>query len=510
MNASARAALAERPALTGGPAPVDERALSILEHRRKTAHRRGWLVRRMLLAADVLGLALAFLIAEIVFSRSAGEGVGAAWEAVLFVTTTLPGWIIAAKVSGLYDRDEERASYTTSDDLAGVFHLVTLGLWLFLVGVWISGLADPEPGRLALFWALAIALVTLGRVGARAFCRRRLTYLQNTVIVGAGEVGQLVARKFLQHPEYGINLLGFADGDPRDREPDLAEVPVLGTPERLPALVRSLDVERVVIAFSRDSHEASLDLVRSLRELDVQVDVVPRFFEIVAHGVGVHTVEGLALMGLPPLRLARSSLFLKRVMDVVLSLVGLLLLAPLLALAAILIKADSPGPVFFRQVRMGAGERMFRIYKFRTMVADADARKSEVAHLNKHRQGGGEPRMFKIPADPRVTRVGRLLRRFSLDELPQLINVLKGEMSLVGPRPLILDEDSHIAEWARKRLDLKPGVTGLWQVLGRSDIPFEEMLRLDYVYVTSWSLWNDVRLVLRTLPVLTGRSQGAY
>jgi lipopolysaccharide/colanic/teichoic acid biosynthesis glycosyltransferase len=168
--------------------------------------------------------------------------------------------------------------------------------------------------------------------------------------------------------------------------------------------------------------------------------------------------------------------------------------------AALAIKIDSPGPVFFRQVRMGKDDHSFRIFKYRTMTADADLRKSEVAHLNKHLDD--DARMFKIPDDPRVTPIGRLLRRYSLDELPQLLNVLVGDMSLVGPRPLILDEDQHVGGWARRRLHLKPGITGLWQVLGRDGIPFEEMVKLDYLYVTSWSLSGDLSLLLRTLPMM--------
>jgi exopolysaccharide biosynthesis polyprenyl glycosylphosphotransferase len=246
-----------------------------------------------------------------------------------------------------------------------------------------------------------------------------------------------------------------------------------------------------------------------MKDLDVQVDIVPRLFEVVGTNVGIHTVEGIPLIGLPPLRLSRSSRLLKRVMDVTVSGTSLVLLAPLFALIALRIKVDSPGPVFFRQIRMGSRNRIFRIYKFRTMSADADARKHEVAHLNMHAQDGGDPRMFKVPDDPRITRFGAFLRRTSLDELPQLINVFKGQMSLVGPRPLILDEDRYVAEWARKRLDLKPGMTGLWQVLGRSEIPFEEMTKLDYLYVTNWSLWGDLNLLAQTMPALF-RARNAY
>jgi lipopolysaccharide/colanic/teichoic acid biosynthesis glycosyltransferase len=163
--------------------------------------------------------------------------------------------------------------------------------------------------------------------------------------------------------------------------------------------------------------------------------------------------------------------------------------------------------VFFRQTRMGYDNRTFTIFKFRTMRVDADAIKWRFADLNKH--VGDDPRMFKIPDDPRVTSVGRLLRRYSLDELPQIFNVLRGEMSLVGPRPLILEEDQYVEDWARKRLELKPGITGLWQVLGRSDIPFEDMTKLDYLYVTSWSLKEDIRLVVLTIPSLL-RQRRAY
>jgi exopolysaccharide biosynthesis polyprenyl glycosylphosphotransferase len=322
------------------------------------------------------------------------------------------------------------------------------------------------------------------------------------VIVGAGDVGQMIARKLLHHPEYGINLVGFVDAEPKERREDLGTLILLGAPDRLPGIVRLFDVERVIIAFSRDSHEETLQLVRSLKDLNVQIDIVPRLFELVSPGMGIHTVEGLPLFGLPPLKLSRPSRALKRATDLTLSLTALFILAPAFALIALMIKRSGPGPVFFRQVRMGNKNKTFRIYKFRTMVDDADARKAEYAHLNKHAQNGGDGRMFKIPNDPRVTPVGRFLRRYSLDELPQLINVVKGEMSLVGPRPLILDEDQHVGDWGRRRLDLKPGMTGLWQLLGRSGIPFEEMVRLDYLYVTTWTLRRDLLFVAKTVPAM--------
>src|SRR5262249_39553954 len=169
------------------------------------------------------------------------------------------------------------------------------------------------------------------------------------------------------------------------------------------------------------------------------------------------------------------------------------------------IKLDSRGPVFFRQRRHGRGGKVFEIVKFRTMVNGAEAQRQALEHLN-DMQGGP---LFKIKDDPRVTRVGRRLRRWSLDELPQLFNVLRGDMSLVGPRPFVIDESERITGWAGRRLETTPGITGLWQVLGRNDIPFDEMVKLDYVYVTNWSLWWDIRILVQTLPTVLKR-QGAY
>jgi exopolysaccharide biosynthesis polyprenyl glycosylphosphotransferase len=503
VNATEHAALLQGAAIYEEiAAGLDDRTLEILERRRKTARirRRGWLVRRMLLAADLVGLVVAFVVAQLVIGvPDRLTSVDPRLEWFLFFAT-LPVWVFAAKLYGLYERDEERTDHSTLDDLVDVFHLATVGSWALIMGGWLTGLAQPHFTKLALFWALAIALITAGRVSARVFARRRITYLQNAVIVGAGEVGQLVGRKLLQHPEYGINLVGFVDGEPKERRSDLQHLTLLGPPDRLPAIIRLFDVERVLIAFSNESHEPVLDLIRSLKDLDVQIDIVPRLFDIVGPGVDIHTVEGLPLMGLRPLRLTRSSQLMKRLMDVVVSALGLLVLAPLFLAVAILIKLDSHGPVFFRQERVGSGDRTFRIFKFRTMALDADSRKEEVAHLNKHLVG--DPRMFKIHSDPRVTRTGAWLRKYSLDEVPQLLNVFRGEMSLVGPRPLIAGEDRHVTHWARNRLRLRPGMTGLWQVLGRSDIPFDEMTKLDYLYVTNWSLRGDIGLILRTLPAV--------
>ena len=470
--------------------------------------RRSWLIRRTLAAADITGLTIAFVIGQlfIIENPAAVDRVGFLLETLVFVAT-LPAWVLLARSYGLYSRDEEQANYSSVDDSWGVLNMVTLGTWMLVAGTWLTHVAEPNFRKLFAFWVSAIVLVCFGRIAARALVRRTAAYVQNTLIIGAGGVGQLIAKKLRQHPEYGLNIVGFVDDNPTEMRSDIGDIAVIGGMRHIALCVDLLDVERVIVAFSNDSHETTLATIRELETLDVQIDLVPRLFEGVPPESHFHSAEGLTLIALPRARLSNTSLMLKRGLDVVGSLVGLVLLSPLLIVVGIAVRLDSRGPILFRQTRMGRRGDIFKIVKFRTMAADADSRKHEVAHLNKHCRPDGDPRMFKVHDDPRITRVGRILRRTSIDELPQLWNVLVGEMSLVGPRPLILDEHAHVDGWGLKRLELKPGITGLWQVLGRDDIPFNEMVELDYRYVTGWSLWSDVKLMFRTIPVLLRRRQ---
>jgi exopolysaccharide biosynthesis polyprenyl glycosylphosphotransferase len=255
-----------------------------------------------------------------------------------------------------------------------------------------------------------------------------------------------------------------------------------------------------VICNTSVDEAALLELVHRCKELALKVSVLPQLFGAMGPSVEVDDVEGVTVLGINPPVLPKSSRFIKRSLDIFGSATMLVLLAPLIAVIGIAIKLGSRGPVFFRQPRVGQGGRSFNLVKFRTMTVDAEQRKADLLEQST------DPDWLKLESDPRVTRVGRFLRLRSLDELPQLWNVLKGDMSLVGPRPLIESEDRQVDGWARSRLDLTPGITGLWQVLGRTNIPFEEMIKLDYLYVTNWSLWTDIRLILKTLPaVVTGR-----
>jgi exopolysaccharide biosynthesis polyprenyl glycosylphosphotransferase len=455
-----------------------------------------------LTVTDAGGLTLCFLLAT-TFGRISTAERG---SLMLAFACSLPIWLLALRGAGLYAGDSTRVNHSTFDEAGAVARVVALCTAFFLVVVWATGIATARIPTLFAFWAMATVLVPTLRGLARIPLRRETAFRQRTLIVGAGIVGQLLGKKLLQHPEYGVEMLGFVDALPRERREDLKHLLLLGAPSDLPALVPSLGIDRVIFAFSNDSHEGLADAIRLLRDYDVQVDIVPRLFDVIPLGVAGNTIEGIPLISLPRLRLSRISLFSKRSFDLVVTGLLLLVLAPLLALIALLIKVDSRGPVFFRQARMGTNDSAFTIFKYRTMISDADELKQQVAHLNRHAAPGGDPRMFKVAEDPRVTRVGHVLRALSLDELPQLLNVIRGDMSLIGPRPLILEEDRHVQAWGRRRLALKPGMTGLWQVSGRSVIPFEEMVKLDYLYVTNWSLAEDCRILLHTLPLVFRRN----
>jgi exopolysaccharide biosynthesis polyprenyl glycosylphosphotransferase len=471
---------------------VDERTFDLLERRRRTkwSKDRGWLLRRLLLVADLLGLSVAFLLSVGVSETFESN----AWMDFGFFIASLPAWIVAAKLFGLYDEDEARADHSTLDDLARVFLLVTVG------GFALSLVAGYSREEVLLFWLSGIACVTAARVAARVASRQALAYVQNAVIVGAGDIGQLVGRKLIQHDEYGINLVGFVDSEPKERQANLRHVTLLGEPDELADIVRLLGIQRVIIAFSRDDPQETLRIIRSLRHLAVQIDIVPRLFEVVGPNAEVHALEAMPMLGLPPARLGRSSMLLKRATDVVGAALLLTATAPLFAFFAWRIKRESAGPVFFRQRRLGMNQREFTVLKFRTMRVDADEGPHR-EYIKDTMNGGSEPGskgLFKLERTDDVTGFGRWLRRKSLDELPQLVNVLRGEMSLVGPRPCLPYEVEHFAPHHFERFLVPAGLTGLWQVAARAHSNFGEALDMDVLYARSWSLGLDFQLLLRT------------
>jgi exopolysaccharide biosynthesis polyprenyl glycosylphosphotransferase len=462
--------------------------------------RRGWLIRRMLVVADLVGLSLAFVLVSAV--------TGFEWQVFGACMASLPLWIVLARLYSLYEQDEERTHHPTTDDFVGVFHLVTIGTWVMFIGLRAAGLAHPTVLKAVLFWGTAIVGITVARTVARSLGRRSPLYVQNTLILGAGDIGQRVARKLLRHPEYGLNLVGFVDADPKPRHDDLNDLPLLGTPEELTRIVRDCGVERVVVAFSNDTADETLAAVRALDDSAVQVDIVPRLFELVGPNVKIDTLEGLPLIELRSVKQPRSARMIKRTIDVVGASALLVLTAPIFALVALAIRLDSTGPVFFRQTRLGKGQREFRVFKFRTMKvgSDTDVHRAYISKTMNADLGANGNGLYKLERHDAITRVGRFLRKTSLDELPQLLNVLRGEMSLVGPRPCIPYETDLFKAHHFDRFLVPAGITGLWQVTARAHSTFGEALDMDVAYARGWSLALDLRLLCRTpLAVLAGK-----
>ncbi|MGO9761232.1 MAG: sugar transferase [Solirubrobacteraceae bacterium] len=509
----ARSDRVDAVALNGGPFDVEDPVAAMDVHTqallaRRRAERRSWLVPRSLVVADLLGLSLAYLIVTLLVDQH--SALGSSRELLVFVLT-LPCWVFVAKLHGLYQRDYERAAHSSTDDVAGVFYLVAIGLWLLLVASQLTGRTGPAIGSLIAFWVLAVCIVPTLRRIVREVCKRTRAYEQNTLIVGAGEVGQLIARKLVNHPEYGANVVGFVDRNPKPRRADLPEnLTILGPPERLPAIIDCLDVERVVIAFSNESESELLAAMRHLHDLPVQVDVVPRLFELLDLRATMHWVEGMPLLGLPRTRPMRGSRTIKRAIDVVGAAVGLVVLAPLLAYVAVRVRLDSPGPILFRQTRLGTDMKKFTTLKFRTMQVGTDeaVHRAYVEQTMSRDAVSNDNGLYKLDRADSVTKFGRWLRRTSLDELPQLINVLRGDMSLVGPRPCIPYEAENFGSHHLRRFSVPQGLTGLWQVTARANSTYLEALDMDVAYARGWSLGLDLRLLLRTpLQVLRQRSR---
>jgi len=457
--------------------------------------RRDWVLRRLLVASDALCLALAMTIAVAL----GGSAHRLSWqELTLYGIITLPVWVVLFQLYGLYGRDAKRLSHSTLDDLPSLFHGLLVGcllLWCWFVAV---APAKLPFATILVFGSLALVLVLVGRVIARAGFVRAVSP-ERVLLIGTGQASGALIEKMRTSASLRLEPIGMVSC-----AEDCAEtigLPSLGTLEELdlPSLLLKQRVGRVVVADAEVDGERLLGVLRDCKTASVKVSLLPATCSALGPSVEIDDLQGVMVLGVNPPVLAPSSRMAKRALDLAgAGLLGILTL-PLMVVLAIAIKLDSPGPVFFRQERIGRRGHRFRLLKLRTMVVDAEQRRAELLAQSK------DPGWLHLEHDPRITRVGRLLRLLSLDELPQLWNVLRGDMSLVGPRPLVPEENSMVDSWAQGRLDLTPGITGLWQVLGRTNIPFEEMVKLDYLYVTNWSLWGDVRLILRTLPAVFTR-----
>ncbi len=334
--------------------------------------------------------------------------------------------------------------------------------------------------------------------------RRKGVGIRRVLLVGAGEVSRRIMRVLLANRNLGYEVVGFLDDNPNKGQRNLGPFDALGPIDNLSEVIAEKRVDEVIITLPWQYHRRIMSVLQQCERLNVRTRVVPDVLQMSLDRVDVEMLEGIPLLGVKHVSIAGPRLAFKRGIDLVLTGLSLIVLLPLMGLIALVIKLDSPGPALFVQKRIGKNGKPFYTYKFRTMVVEAEALREQLAALNE-----ADGPLFKIRNDPRLTRVGRYLRRFSLDELPQTFNVLRGEMSLVGPRPALPEEVEAYEPWQRKRLEVTPGLTGLWQVSGRSDLSFDEMVLLDIYYVENWTPMLDIIILLRTIPkVLLG--EGAY
>jgi exopolysaccharide biosynthesis polyprenyl glycosylphosphotransferase len=453
-------------------------------------------LRRDGLLRRALGLADAISAAAAVWLGAAVLGDDQVSPALLLA---LPLVVLVSKVVGLYDRDENLIRKTTLEEVPAIFQVATLYaiLMLLLEDVYLT-IGQLGHQQLLVLWTLLFTFMVVGRTLARRVTRS-LLQPERCLVIGGSPAAKQIQRTFDLSPSVEAMVVGRIALDDQDRN---GGVPPIATDvSALAPMLAEHEIHRVIVAPDVSDSEEILDVIRQVKGLGVAVSVLPRLFEVVESSVDLDDVDGLTLLGVHRYGLTKSSELLKRAMDLVGATLGLVVLSPVLLVIGLVIKLTSPGPVLFRQPRIGQGGGEFEVLKFRTMVDGADARKDELADLNEAAEG-----LFKIADDPRVTRVGRFLRQSCLDELPQLVNVLRGDMSLVGPRPLVPDEDRRTEGWQRDRLLLKPGMTGHWQIFGASRIPLKDMAKIDYLYGANWSLWLDTRILLRTLPYALRRA----
>lgn len=473
--------------------------------------------RRLLLdafrVADVLVMGSAFATALLITAEQASPHNPAEFlsvrvkvsNAILFLALVLV-WHLTFRLQGLYR--SRRIGLLVSEwwDVAKAVSLSTLlvsGVALLL------RLQAVDRSFLVVFFLVSLIGTILVRSLLRLILgevRRRGRNLRNLVIVGSGARGARLGAEIWQRPELGYLLLGYIDDLPAPRSPlHGGQERLLGGLSDAESILSRLEVDEVMICLPlRSQYEAIARIIAIASVRGLAVRMPADFFELRLVNAHVEQLDQIPIVSLATSGPSPWDLLGKGAIDVALAGLGLLLLAPLFVLIAVAVRLDSPGPVFFRQERIGLGRRKFGMWKFRTMVQDAEAR---VAALEGSNEVHGAA--FKMARDPRVTRVGRLLRKLSLDELPQLLNVLTGDMSLVGPRPLPVRDVERIAEpWQQRRFSMKPGLTCLWQVNGRHDISFDHWMELDLQYIDHWSPGLDLEIMMKTVPAVL-RGTGA-
>ena len=467
-------------------------------------------VKISLVIADALIAVLAFMLAFYV-----REGISvwsdrfAPYAALLVFVVAIR--LLSFRYCNLY---RVRGEFSFVDDSIRIFKATAIGsllivavAFLYRGGFQFRAFSYARGIFIADFFFVLIGAGALRFVmrSVQTFARSRQINLIPTLVVGRGQEASLFIREMRERPSLGYRVIGVVDTNAIDPQASYEDVPVVGRLESLPEVIRDSGANEVIIADPQVNGDALFEvMMRCGRRRGVEFRIAPSLFNCLPRKTEIDQIGALPMIRLFREPLSSSARILKRTFDLIFAALAILLLLPLWLLIALLIKLDSRGRVFYTQERVGMDGRLFLLYKFRTMQANADAelhreyQRAFIAGRAEANLGNETKPTYKLLADPRITRIGKILRRTSLDEVPQLLNVMSGDMSLVGPRPPIPYEVEAYELWHRKRLDMKPGLTGLWQVSGRNRLPFEEMVRLDLFYIENWSLLLDLKIILRT------------
>lgn len=486
---------------------TEDQSSGFLERDRRKA-----LITALLVASDVAALLSATLLATYLrfntFSSYAGfeniSGHITYYEVALAVSAV---WLVFLWAEHLYDL--ERLTWG-----AGEFSRVMRALAMGVVGFILLTFVMKTPGLsrvwTVLAFVLAVVFVCTGRVGIRVFLarkRRRGRLRRRTIIVGSNAEAASITRTLLRHPETGLTPIGCLESSREDVLPlnyCAGMVPSFGSAWNLPAIIREHRGDTVIIVSSAFDHDVLARLIAQLRGIDVSIHIASGLSDVLSSRVLMREIAGVPLVTVQPVSLSRGNLLTKRIFDIAVASAVVLIGLPVWLLLMLAIRIDSPGPIFYRQKRVGENGAEFEMFKFRSMCIDAEERLKALQEAN---EATGP--LFKMKDDPRITRIGKWMRKFSIDEFPQLLNVLKGEMSLVGPRPPLPGETVQYNDYHWRRMEVPPGMTGLWQVSGRSSLTFEEMVQLDLFYIENWSVGFDISLLTRTVPAVLF-ARGAY
>jgi exopolysaccharide biosynthesis polyprenyl glycosylphosphotransferase len=485
-----------------------ETADSWLAHQARRVDPRAW--KYLLVASDALLILAAFVLAyylryQLQWFRSVDPAFQVSlWTYAPFAAALVLVLLIAFRLSGVYPYVSGRS---VIDQTYKIATATTVGVVVLIV---VSLAFNPLSYSRLIYLYTAVLVTMLLAVSrglialARGYLRAYGIGVRHVLLIGVGDVGRMVMRTIAARPDLDYQLVGFLDDNPSKGSTDIGPFRALGPIQNCATVLEEAPVDHVIICLPWQSHRTTQRLLHLCEQSGVRAQVVPDFFQMTRDQFQVEELNGIPLISKRAVAITGWNFVIKRVTDLLLGGLLALLLGPVMLIIALAIKLDTRGSVFYAQKRVGRNGKVFDCYKFRSMVDGADQMVDSLSAMN---EASGP--LFKVREDPRRTRTGRFLRRWSLDELPQLWNVLRGEMSIVGPRPNLPGEVAQYQEWHKKRLLVSPGITGLWQVSGRSDLTFDEMVLLDVYYVENWNVFFDFSIMLRSLPAVL-RARGAY